>query len=617
MPNAQWRATALSSSPERGTGAQGVLQKYDIAKRPLRYREHSLDVASIPPCASMEHTMKALGIRILLIAIIDAYATAVAAAPLSLQDCIMQAIHHSPALSAARHEAQAAREGVTEQRGALMPFLSAQTSAYEVNGTPTTPFSALRVFDAENPRAKNAHWGPVGLESIGVQYPLIQNGSILGLNDPPEVAAARAAVDEKLAGILLVEQKVIFDTVTAYSYAVWYRNEALLASRVLHLSEERLEIVKYQAQLELRLPQDVELASAQVVAAQDVAAWTMRNAEDSVVALSALVGRPDNDITIDTSPQAMPPLPPLREFMAHVMSAHPALRVQQGQVEIAQQQVRIDKAALWPSVKLNLGLSGAQNLEHFQGNTLSNFLSFLQVDIPLFDFGKRRAAIRASQEGAASALDSLKAIDLALRNSISQTYHQIIDYDERIASLRTDVLKATNAAALADAERGEGLIDQLTWVEAQLQVPIAQIALGQDQLLTQLKYAELRNLSGGIWNWLDDTVPSASSTAVRQPDKPDKDSANVTRTASPDTHADGNRPATASTVQSGSDRAQGLGLATALEPSMSQPVTSDRSHAVQQTPAIAPDHQRSERPSCGRGGLHGCHSQSPQSTAKL
>lgn len=502
--------------------------------------------------------MKVLVRLVILIAIIEVYATVTAAAPLSLQDCIVQAVHHSPSLSAARHDAKALREGVTRQQRALLPSLSAQTIAYEVNGAPATPFSALSVFDAENPHAKNAHWGPVGLESIGVQYPLIQNGSILGLNDPPEVAAARAALDKKLAWLLLAEQKVVFDTITDYSYSVWYLEEAALASKVLHLSERRLEIVTYQAQLELRLPQDVELARAQVDAAQEVEASAMRNAQDSIAALSALIGRPDSDIMIDTNPQPTPQLPSLREFLAHVMPVHPGLRVQQGQIEIARQQVRIDKAALWPSVKLNLGFAGAQDLESFQGNTLSNFLSFIQVDIPIFDFGKRKAEVRASQEELASAQDSLKAIDLELRNSISQTYHQIFDYNERIAIQRTEVLKATNAAALAQAERHEGLIDELAWVEAQLQVPAMNIILGQEQLLVQLKYAELRNLSGGIWYWLEDPAPPSVPFAAHKHHNVVAQIANHDGTTSASGRSSSNEPALEPTLTSGSNKTHRL-----------------------------------------------------------
>ena len=76
----------------------------------------------------------------------------------------------------------------------------------------------------------------------------------------------------------------------------------------------------------------------------------------------------------------------------------------------------------------------------------------------------------------------MNAIDLALRNSISQTYHQIFDADERVTAFQTYGFKVKNADALAGAERNEGLIDELTWVEAQLQVPAAEIALGQAQL---------------------------------------------------------------------------------------------------------------------------------------
>jgi outer membrane efflux protein len=210
------------------------------------------------------------------------------------------------------------------------------------------------------------------------------------------------------------------------------------------------------------------------------------------------------------------------------------------------------------------------------------------VDIPIFDFGRRKAAVRASQQGAASAEDSLKAIDLELRNSISQAFHQIIDYDEQIASLRTDVVKATNAVALAEAQRGQGLIDELSLVEAQLQVPLVQISLGQVQLLRQLKYAELRDLSGGIWNWLDDTSPAGMSTATP---KPGNSSGNLAKVM---------QPANAtSAVNGGGDKGPKLGPAEVPKPSISRTGT-------QQADAVALRHRQMGRRACGRHRLHGC-----------
>jgi len=450
-------------------------------------------------------------------AIIFAASTVTAnASTLTLQECLTLAIHHSPELSAARHETLAAREGVSENQSALLPSLGAQMSAYEVNGAATNPFSALRVFDAENPTLnRNAHWGPVAIETVGINYPLIGRGSILGLNNPPELAAARAAVDERLAGILLIEQQVVFNTVTAYVYAAWYRGEAALASKALQLSEERLEITQSEVELRLKLPQDIEFAQAQVDAARNGFSSAMSNASYSMEVLSTLIGRSDDDFSIDTSLPSIPQLPPLREFLAHVMPSHPALRVQQGRIEIAKQEIRVRKAALYPSVSLNLGLAGAQNLQHIQGNTLSNFLSFLQVDIPIFDFGRRKAAVRASEQRAEASVDALAATDLELRRSIAQTFREITDADERLTASQAYLLGARNAAALAAAERSEGLTDQRSSVETQLRLIAAQTAVNQEQLFIELKYAQLRNLSGGLWHWSEETdgLPVAKNAA--------------------------------------------------------------------------------------------------------
>jgi outer membrane protein TolC len=439
--------------------------------------------------------------RCILIAIIQCWATAAAAAPLSLQDCVIYAIAYSPTLAAARHELKAAAENQTEKQRALLPFLGAQTSAYEVNGSAATPFSALRVFTPENP-SNRAHWGPVGIESIGATYPLIQDGSILGLNNPPSVAASRALVEQQLAKILLAEQKVIFDTVTDYLYAAAYRQEVPMTSSILRLSPEKLEIIQYQVQLGIKLPQDAELARAELAAAQAAQASTLLNAHNSMSALGRLLGRKDGDIAIEIAQPTTPQLPALDEILAHVMPIHPALKVQQGQVEIAQQQLRIDKAALFPSVRLNTDFTGAQSLEHFSGGTLSNFLSFIQVDIPIFDFGQRRATVRKSKQIVAAQQDSLNGLDLELRDSISRTYSEIMDANQQVTALQDNVLAARNAALLADARRDQGLADELAVVEARLNMQVARIKLEHEQLTMQLKYVELQNLSGGLWSWV-------------------------------------------------------------------------------------------------------------------
>ncbi len=446
--------------------------------------------------------MRSRWLVIILIAILESWAAAAAAGTLSMQDCVVRAIAYSPTLAAARHEFNAALENQTEKQRALLPALGAQGGAYEVNGSAITPFSTLKVFEPGNPSG-HAHWGSVGIESIGVTYPVIENGSILGLNNPPSVDAARAVVGQEIAKILLAEQKLIFETVTEYLYGAAYRNEIPMMSSILRLSQERFEIIKYQAELGLKLPQDIDLARAEVKSAQSAEASTIMNADDSISALGRLIGQANGDIAIQIAPPPIPELPRLHEILDRVMPAHPALQVQQGQIEIAQQQLRIDKAALLPSVRLNTDFTGGQNLQFFHGGTLSNFLSFIQVDIPIFDFGRRRAAVRRSKQVLAEQEDSLKGIDLELRDTISRTYSDIIDADQQVSVLQNEVLRATNAALLADAQRDQGIADELTVVEAHMKMQLARIKLNRGLLMSRLKYAELQNLSGGLWHWVN------------------------------------------------------------------------------------------------------------------
>ena len=113
------------------------------------------------------------------------------------------------------------------------------------------------------------------------------------------------------------------------------------------------------------------------------------------------------------------------------MPSHPALKIQQSKVEIARQQYRVDQAAILPSVSLNTTFAGGEDLEYINGNhshrNPTAFLAYLEVDVPLFDFGQRRAAIHESSEKISSATERTRQLELDLRKAITQNYEQIHD----------------------------------------------------------------------------------------------------------------------------------------------------------------------------------------------
>src|SRR5690348_8069952 len=148
--------------------------------------------------------MKTLATGPLVLALIFALATHAGGAPLTLPQCIDQAIAHSPRLSAYRHKTAADRYGITKKRGTTLPYVSSKLENYMVNGSPATIWTPLSIGNpgatllptARGVKNPNAHWDPVGLQEIGASYPLYENGSILGLNNPPVVAQAKAELTE-------------------------------------------------------------------------------------------------------------------------------------------------------------------------------------------------------------------------------------------------------------------------------------------------------------------------------------------------------------------------------------------------------------------------------------
>jgi outer membrane protein, multidrug efflux system len=214
----------------------------------------------------------------------------------------------------------------------------------------------------------------------------------------------------------------------------------------------------------------------------------------------------DQELELERSKPATPSLPPLQQFLSQVIPSHPALRVQQANVEIAQQQLRLDRAARLPTAKLGTSSAAAQDLDHFSGEGFHRrptlFLSYVAVDIPIFDFGQRSAAATESQEKILSEQARLSQLDLDLRAAINHTYEQISDSCARLAALQSDYTKANNEVALAQAQRSEGLIDELTLVDAETDLVVARVAFEAEQLTKRLLYAELQNLAGGKWRWL-------------------------------------------------------------------------------------------------------------------
>jgi outer membrane protein TolC len=464
----------------------------------------------------MEQKMKTFAAGPLAFALVFALATRAVGAPVTLQQCIDEAIGHSPRLSAYRHKASADRDSITKKRGTTLPYVSSKLSTYMVNGSPATIWTPLDIGRPEDALVlasrrgfvnANAHWAPVGVQEIGVTYPLYYEGSILGFNDPPAVASARAMLTEDQLTAIIEAQKVILDVSNAFINASSYRDQLAMNERLVQSYQKELEITKAEVALGLILPQQIEIVSAELESARQAEDSARDNERDYSEQLAALIGHHGVDgIELDNSNLALPTLPGLSQFLGEVMPLHPALKVQDAKVDVARQQLKVDQASNLPAATLHNEFTASEDFDYFNGSAVhrrpTEFLSYITVDIPIWDFGQRHAATRESSEKIEYEKDLRRDAEVKIRTSIVQAYGKITDDAKLIAERRSKYVSAKEALLLAQAQRKEGLIDELALATKEADNATAQVALEAATLPERIDYADLQDLSGGVWHWM-------------------------------------------------------------------------------------------------------------------
>jgi outer membrane protein TolC len=350
-----------------------------------------------------------------------------------------------------------------------------------------------------------ADFAPLGIEQIRLDYPLFQNGSILGLNDAPAVASARAAKQGLEWTRKLGEEKVVFDLSNAFFIAQWYQQKLARDEARVYFSRQRLEIVKLQYQLQLMLAQDVGLAKAELASDEQTLASTKQSVRDSWADLALLIGQPATRVArLEGNPPSFPTLPALDGLLDRAREQHPAVGVQRSVVDQTQAAYRLSQAALLPAVGLSTGYSLGQNLGHLStasADTPALYAAEIAVNVPVFDWGSRLAAERESRTkvGAEEAREAQVKLDVT--TTIAKLYDGIHDLERQFMTLVAAQVSAANAAQLAREQRATGALNQLALVTAEETLLAAEETVENTRLTELQAYTQLEQAAGGAWRW--------------------------------------------------------------------------------------------------------------------
>lgn len=244
----------------------------------------------------------------------------------------------------------------------------------------------------------------------------------LGLFGDSEAArrAGAAGVLNAQAQLHAARVALVADVVHRYLDIRLAQVQRGLVQLQLERSQRQLQLLKIRREQRLADAQQIEQQQLQLRAVEAQEGSLSEVQARSAHALAALLGRdrPDPQWLQPKGDATLPSVQALAVLPADLLRSRPDIQSAEAAVELAAAEVGVSHAALYPRLTLTGSLLYAYNLTQ-NHRTTSDSIPMVgpQIDIPLFDWGRRRA-VADGKELALQA--SIKAYRQAVLNGVAE-----------------------------------------------------------------------------------------------------------------------------------------------------------------------------------------------------
>lgn len=356
---------------------------------------------------------------------------------MTLAQCIDYAVSHNVNVKRYANNVEQQKVQLSTARNSRLPDLTAGASQ---------SFNFGRGLNSENAYV-NRNTQSTGF-NLQTSVPLLTGGRI-----PNEIAMSRLNLQAATADLEHARQSIALQVAAAYLQAVY-------AAEVVKVQEAQVAFSKIQEDRISKLfnagkspESDVVEAHSQV--AQDEMGRTQAKCDYklAMLDLSQLLelSSPDSIEIVAPQGETSPTLPPLPDrIFARAEGVKPEIQAEKLRLQAAEKNIRIAKAALYPTLSLGAGLSSEYyKTSGYQASSFSKQLSDnfnksigLSLNIPIFNRLATRNSIRQAklqQSEQALQLDETKK---TLYKEIQQAYYNAVNAQAKYES----ALAARNAA---------------------------------------------------------------------------------------------------------------------------------------------------------------------------
>jgi outer membrane protein TolC len=424
--------------------------------------------------------------------------------PLTLQDCIDIALGESPLLEANRFDLLAATEEIRAARALTWPHLKGSVSGEIFSGESTGRFGVINAVDPNgfglSPGANGVDLAGIYLLGASLKYPLFQDGSILGLNNGPAVAAKKAQKEALTWSERVRREEVIYRITDTFIATALAQNRQEFVDQRVSLLEKSVAIIQEQRRQEITLPSELKLAKDQLQGSRSLAGLIREQVTAGKLELAKALGLQNpSAIRLSTVLPPAPQPPRVEQLLDGPLSQHPSLQMQRATIDKAKQEYRLERYRLFPSVSLE---GSALYADDFNPPGSHLYSGAITVHVPIFDFGEQNATVRAKRMKYLAERARLASVTDDVTNDIVKTYENIYALGEKMLSLQQEIGKAESDWRVAESHQQEGLTPPLESIQAQLRLIDKRDEYYGYEARRLLNYAALQKAACGAWKWI-------------------------------------------------------------------------------------------------------------------
>lgn len=383
----------------------------------------------------------------------------------------------------------ALRDNLDVQQAALK--LRAARALEDASSTTYKPRIAFNTL--EQPNAENtASYFQAGFDATW-ELGLFGRGEATG-------HIAHANSEEARVALQSARVSLVAEVVREYLQLRAAQRSATLLDAAAQAARQKAALLRVQERLQLASKLDVEQAAAAAAKAEAQRADPRAAIVQHAQALAVLLGKSEPDPAW-LAPRALPKLAEANvdAVPADLLRTRPEIRYAETQVLKAAGELGIAKADMYPHLALGSSLTFAALVKGHThlGDVNNSFAIGPIINIPLFDWGQRRA-VRDARE------DQLQAAVLAYRQAVLQGAAEV---ETDLATLHASGERVRSAAAAAKASQDSlslsrklqdlGQADGLQLADAQLALAESELDREQARLAHGLAYVALYKALGG------------------------------------------------------------------------------------------------------------------------